>query len=46
MSYIKAAGLMLLIHVAFASVGWFIAGREGALAATLIADTEARQETR
>jgi len=37
MSYIKAAGLMLLIHVAFAGVGWWVAGREGALAATVIA---------
>jgi heat shock protein HtpX len=37
MSYFKAAGLMLLIHVAFAGVGWWIAGREGALAATIIA---------
>jgi heat shock protein HtpX len=37
MSYFKAAGLMLLIHVAFAGVGWWIAGREGALVATVIA---------
>jgi heat shock protein HtpX len=37
MSYFKAAGLMLLIHVAFAGVGWWIAGREGALVATIIA---------
>ena len=37
MSYFKAAGLMLLIHIAFAGVGWWIAGREGALAATVVA---------
>lgn len=37
MSYVKAAGLMLLIHVAFAGVGWLIAGRDGALIATLVA---------
>jgi heat shock protein HtpX len=37
MSYVKAAVLMLLIHVAFAGAGWAIAGREGALAATLLA---------
>lgn len=37
MSYLKAAGLMLVIHLAFAAVGWLIAGREGALVATLVA---------
>lgn len=37
MSYMKAAGLMLLIHLAFAGVGWLIAGRDGALVATLVA---------
>ena len=37
MSYLKAAGLMLLIHLAFAAVGWLIAGKEGALIATMIA---------
>ena len=37
MSYFKAAGLMLLIHLAFAGVGWSIAQREGALVGTLIA---------
>jgi heat shock protein HtpX len=37
MSYVKAAGLMLLIHLAFAGLGWSLAGRDGALAATLIA---------
>lgn len=37
MSYVKAAGLMLLIHLAFAGVGWGIAGRDGALAGTLTA---------
>lgn len=37
MSYIRAAGLMLAIHLAFAIAGWFIAGREGALIATLVA---------
>ena len=37
MSYFKAAGLMLLIHLAFAGVGWSIAGKEGALIGTLIA---------
>jgi len=37
MSYFKAAGLMLVIHLAFAGMGWWIAGREGALIGTLIA---------
>lgn len=37
MSYFKAAGLMLLIHLAFAGLGWWIAGREGALVGTVIA---------
>jgi heat shock protein HtpX len=37
MSYFKAAGLMLIIHLAFAAVGWSIAQREGALIGTLIA---------
>ena len=37
MSYFKAAGLMLLIHLAFAGLGWWIAGREGALFATVVA---------
>ncbi len=37
MSYLKAAGLMLFIHLAFAGVGWLIAGREGALIATIVA---------
>jgi len=37
MSYVKAAGLMLLIHLAFAAVGWSIAERNGALVGTLIA---------
>lgn len=37
MSYIKAAGYMLLIHLAFAGVGWLIGERTGALVATLVA---------
>jgi heat shock protein HtpX len=37
MSYFKAAGLMLAIHLAFAGLGWWIAGRDGALVGTLIA---------
>lgn len=37
MSYVRAAGLMFLIHVAFAGVGWAINGRDGALLATLLA---------
>jgi len=37
MSYLKAAGLMLLIHLAFAGAGWWIAQREGAMIGTLIA---------
>jgi heat shock protein HtpX len=37
MSYFKAAGLMLAIHLAFAGLGWWIAGREGAFVGTLIA---------
>ena len=37
MSYFKAAGLMLLIHLAFAGLGWWLAGREGALFATVVA---------
>ncbi len=37
MSYVRAAGLMFLIHVAFAAVGWSIAGRDGALLATIVA---------
>lgn len=37
MSYFKAAGLMLIIHLAFAGLGWWIAGRDGALIGTLIA---------
>ncbi len=37
MSYFKAAGMMLVIHLAFAGVGWWIAGRDGALIATWIA---------
>jgi heat shock protein HtpX len=37
MSYMKAAGLMLLIHLAFAGAGWLIAGKDGALIATLVA---------
>src|ERR1700761_5036952 len=37
MSYMKAASLMLAIHLAFAGVGWMIAAREGALIATMVA---------
>jgi heat shock protein HtpX len=37
MSYLKAAILMLVIHVAFAAGGWAIAQKEGALIATLVA---------
>ena len=37
MSYVKAASLMLAIHLAFAVAGWFAAGREGALIATMAA---------
>jgi len=37
MSYFKAAGLMLLIHLAFAGLGWWIAEKDGALIGTLIA---------
>lgn len=37
MSYFKAAGLMLLIHLAFAGLGWWLAGREGALFGTVVA---------
>ncbi|MEY2757312.1 MAG: hypothetical protein RIR33_1090 [Pseudomonadota bacterium] len=37
MSYLKAAGLMLAIHLAFAGLGWWIAGRDGALIGTLVA---------
>jgi heat shock protein HtpX len=37
MSYIKAAGYMLLIHLAFAGIGWTIAQREGAMIGTLVA---------
>lgn len=37
MSYLKAAVLMLIIHLAFAGAGWLAAGREGALIATLVA---------
>jgi heat shock protein HtpX len=37
MSYIKAAGLMLAIHLAFAAAGWAAAGRDGAMIATLVA---------
>jgi heat shock protein HtpX len=37
MSYVRAAGLMLLIHLAFAGVGWWIAQKDGALVGTLIA---------
>ena len=37
MSYFKAAGLMLLIHLAFAGLGWWVAGREGALVGTVVA---------
>jgi heat shock protein HtpX len=37
MSYIKAAGLMLLIHLAFAGVGWLVAGRDGAVVAAGVA---------
>ncbi|HVY89015.1 MAG TPA: M48 family metalloprotease [Hyphomonadaceae bacterium] len=37
MSYLKAAILMLVIHVAFAAAGWAIAQKEGALIATLVA---------
>lgn len=37
MSYFKAAGLMLVIHLAFAGLGWWIAGRDGALIGTLVA---------
>lgn len=37
MSYFKAAGLMLIIHLAFAGLGWWIAGRDGALVGTLVA---------
>lgn len=37
MSYFKAAGLMLVIHLAFAGLGWWIAGRDGALIGTVIA---------
>jgi heat shock protein HtpX len=36
MSYIKAAGFMLLIHLAFAGIGWTIAQREGAMIGTLV----------
>ena len=37
MSYLKAAILMFVIHVAFAAAGWAIAQKEGALIATLVA---------
>jgi heat shock protein HtpX len=37
MSYLKAAGLMLIIHLAFAALGWAVAERIGAMIATLIA---------
>jgi heat shock protein HtpX len=37
MSYFKAAGLMLIIHLAFAGLGWWIAGKDGALIGTLVA---------
>lgn len=37
MSYLKAAGIMLVIHLAFAGIGWMIAGREGATIATVVA---------
>jgi heat shock protein HtpX len=37
MSYLKAAGLMLVIHVAFAAIGWLAGGQIGALAATFVA---------
>lgn len=37
MSYLKAAGMMLVIHLAFAGLGWLIAGKDGALAGTLVA---------
>lgn len=37
MSYMRAAGLMLLIHLAFAGVGWLIGERTGAFIATLVA---------
>jgi heat shock protein HtpX len=37
MSYLKAAGLMLLVHLAFAGIGWSIAGKDGAMIGTLVA---------
>lgn len=37
MSYLKAAGLMLFIHLAFAALGWLAGGREGAMIATIVA---------
>lgn len=37
MSYFKAAGLMLLVHLAFAGIGWSIAGKDGAMLGTLVA---------
>jgi heat shock protein HtpX len=37
MSYLKAAGLMLLVHLAFAGIGWGIAGKDGAMFGTLVA---------
>ncbi|MBI1340679.1 M48 family metalloprotease [bacterium] len=37
MSYLKAAGIMLVIHLAFAATGWLIADRTGALIGALIA---------
>jgi heat shock protein HtpX len=37
MSYLKAAGLMLVIHLAFAAIGWAIAGQTGACVGALVA---------
>jgi heat shock protein HtpX len=37
MSYFKAAGLMFVIHLAFAGLGWWVAGKDGALLGTLVA---------
>ena len=37
MSYLKAAGLMLLVHLAFAGIGWTVTGRDGAMFGTLVA---------
>jgi heat shock protein HtpX len=37
MSYFKAAGLMFVIHLGFAGLGWWVAGKDGALLGTLVA---------